>query len=164
MLSRLHYRTVGVDTHVVVSITIRPETSNISLFNLKLYLGTVFHKRSPASPAACQGLNLSETRAHFDSSRKLRCVRAFDFHSALGSMFVALSQNTAKWFVSTMYRRSCKKNHARCHVSWRLTAQGIRQHAFADKILEKFRFPCNRSDSVTVCTASAENVTSLERY
>jgi len=164
MLSRLHYRTIGVDTHVVTSVTIWPETSYISNFNLNLYMGNVFHKRSAESPAACQGLDLSKTRADFDSSRKLRCVRVCDFYIAQGSMLVALSQNTAKWFVSTMYRRSCKQSHARCHVSWRLTAQGIRQHAFADKILEKFLFPCQISDSVTVCTASTENVECLERY
>jgi len=127
-------------------------------------MGTVFHKRSPESPAAGQGLDLSKTRANFDSSRKLRCVREYDIHSAHGSVFVALSQNPAKWFVSTMYRRSCKESHARCHVSWRPTAQGTCQHAFADMCLERFRFPCHRSDSVTVCAASTENVTSLERY
>lgn len=77
---------------MVMSKTIGPETSNISQFNLKLYMGTAFHKKSPESPAACQGLDLSKTRADFDSSRKLRCVRVYDFHSALGSMFVALSQ------------------------------------------------------------------------
>jgi len=124
-----------------MSTATRPETSNISQFISKLYAGTVFHKRSPESPAACQGLDLSKPRADFDSSRKLRCVRMYDYHSALGCKFLALSLNTPKWFVSTMYRRSCKKSHARCHVSWRLTAQGIRQHGFADKILQKFRFP-----------------------
>lgn len=153
-----------MDTHVVTSITIRPETSYISNFNLNVYMGNVFDKRSAVSPAACQGLDLSKTRADFDSSRKLRCVRVYDFHIAQGSMLVALSQNTAKSFVSTMYRRSCKQSHARCHVSWRLTAQGICQHAFTDKILEKFLFPCQRSDSVTVCNAGTENVESLERY
>jgi len=147
-----------------MSINLQSKTSNISQFNFKLYVGSICHKRSPESPAACQGLDLSKTRADFDSFRKLRYVRVYDFHSALGSMLVALSQDTAKWFVSTMYRRSCKKSHARCHASWRLTAQGISQHGFADKILEKFRFPCHRRDSVAVCTASTGNVTSLERY